>query len=67
MARLILIFALISAFAGALWVVSIAVRQAHVTISNIQEDTMPSAFRNIAFVLLLMVMFGVASGWLGSL
>lgn len=67
MARLILIFVLISAFAGALWVFSIAVRQAHVTISNIQEDTMPSAFRNIAFVLLLMVMFGVASGWLGSL
>ena len=67
MARLILIFAVIAAFAVAVAAVTAATREVTSAISNLKEDSMPSAFRNIAFALLLMVMFGVATGWLGAL
>jgi hypothetical protein len=31
-----------------------------------KEDPMPDAIRNIAFVLLLVLMLGVSTGWLGA-
>jgi hypothetical protein len=31
-----------------------------------KDDPMPDALRNIAYVLLLILLFGVASGWLGA-
>lgn len=31
-----------------------------------QEDPLPSAFRTVAFVLLMMLLVGVATGWLGA-
>lgn len=33
---------------------------------NRKEDTMPKTFRNIAYVLLVVLMFGVVTGWLGA-
>ena len=32
-----------------------------------KEDTMPDTFRTVAYVLLLVLMVGVATGWLGSI
>jgi cell division protein FtsX len=29
-------------------------------------DTMPATFQTIAYVLLIVLMFGVATGWLGA-
>ena len=31
-----------------------------------KEDTMPDTFRTVAYVLLLVLMVGVATGWLGQ-
>jgi hypothetical protein len=31
-----------------------------------KEDLMPEILRNVAFVLLLLLLFGVATGWLGA-
>ncbi len=31
-----------------------------------KEDTMPDTFRTVAYALLLVLMVGVATGWLGS-
>lgn len=31
-----------------------------------KENTMPAAFHTIAYVLLIVLMFGVATGWLGA-
>lgn len=33
---------------------------------NRNEDAMPKTFRNIAYVLLVVLMFGVVTGWLGA-
>ena len=33
---------------------------------SLSEDRMPDTFRNIAFVLLLLLMLGVVTGWLGA-
>jgi hypothetical protein len=30
------------------------------------EDTMPDTFKRIAYVVLVVLMLGVASGWLGA-
>lgn len=30
-------------------------------------DTMPDTFKTVAYVLLIMLMFGVITGWLGGL
>ena len=31
-----------------------------------KDDTMPATFHTIAYVLLIVLMFGVATGWLGA-
>ncbi len=31
-----------------------------------KEDTMPATFQTIAYVVLIVLMFGVATGWLGA-
>lgn len=31
-----------------------------------KEDTMPATFRTVAYVLLMILMLGVATGWLGQ-
>ncbi len=35
-------------------------------VSRKKEDTMPATFHTIAYVLLIVLMFGVATGWLGA-
>lgn len=32
----------------------------------VKEDPMPDAIRNVAFALLLILMLGVSTGWLGA-
>ena len=31
-----------------------------------KEDTMPATFHTVAYILLIVLMFGVATGWLGA-
>lgn len=66
MVRLILVAAfvviVIIAFAAVLGTVS-AVAQG---VAGKDEDTMPATFKRIAYAALVVLMLGVASGWLGS-
>ena len=39
---------------------------ADVARGSLSEDRMPDTFRNIAFVLLILLMLGVVTGWLGA-
>lgn len=32
-----------------------------------KDDTMPATFRNVAYLLLIVLMVGVATGWLGAI
>lgn len=32
-----------------------------------REDAVPAVFRNVAFALLILLMVGIATGWLGGL
>lgn len=67
MARLFLLLMLIAAAAFAIAGILRAGRELATTVYSIKGNTMPSNIRNIAFAVLLVVMFGVASGWLGAL
>ncbi len=67
MARLFLLLILIAAVAFAIAGILKAGREFATTFNSIKGNTMPSNIRNIAFTVLLVVMFGVASGWLGAL
>ena len=69
MARLILGAFLIAVLALAAMAVLGVVRgiaALPATRSVVKEDPMPDAIRNIAFTLLLVLMLGVATGWLGA-
>ena len=35
-------------------------------VSRKKEDSMPATFHTIAYVLLIVLMFGVATGWMGA-
>jgi hypothetical protein len=71
MTRLILMALLV---AGMLAVLSLALGPTRPVLTTPQtpltprkkEDTMPATFHTIAYVLLIVLMCGVASGWLGA-
>jgi cell division protein FtsX len=65
MFRLVLFVLLVAAIALALTSVMLALRSYALPAAK-PEDTMPTTFRNIAYVLLILLMFGVVTGWLGA-
>ena len=68
MARLILFLLLFAAFALAIAAAVAAWRVLTTPASRqpaVTEDRMPSAMRNVAYVVLLALLTGVTSGWLG--
>lgn len=66
MVRLILLVAFVAAVAIAILAVLGTMQAvARVAIGK-DEDTMPDTFKRIAYVVLVVLMFGVASGWLGA-
>jgi len=66
MVRLILVVAFVAVVAIA--VVAVLGTMMAVTQSNAGKDAddMPAKFRRITYVLLVVLLFGVASGWLGG-
>lgn len=66
MARLILFVLLIAGVALAFASVMLALRAVGPRAEPQRGDTMPDTFRTIAYVLLVLLMFGVVSGWLGA-
>ncbi len=68
MARLILFFLLVAAVAIALASVMMAMRSAGQVVSATTKEltSMPDAFRNVAYILLVILMVGVCAGWLGA-
>ena len=70
MARLILFLLLFAAFALAIAAGAAAWRaltapRAPARLPVVTEDRMPPAIRNVAYVLLLALLAGLTSGWLG--
>ncbi len=66
MGRLILLVLLVAAFAVAFSAIALALRAISPQDKGAVGDTMPKTFSTIAYVLLIMLMFGVATGWLGA-
>lgn len=68
MARLILLVALVVALVLALSSIMVALRAVSAQTGVSQGNmTMPKTFQTIAYVLLLVLMMGIASGWIGGL
>ena len=68
MARLILFLLLFAALALALAVAVTVMRALSAPsprLPAVPEDRMPNAMRNVAYVVLLLLLAGVTSGWLG--
>ncbi|MBP1805352.1 hypothetical protein [Rubellimicrobium aerolatum] len=69
MARLILLLMLFAALALAIAAAATAFRAlaapAPAPMTPIREDRMPKAVRTTAYVLLLLLLAGLTSGWLG--
>lgn len=67
MVRIILLLMFVAIVALAVTSVISAVRSAHLAVaSQTQRDTMPDTVRRIAYIALIVLMFGVVSGWLGA-
>ncbi len=68
MMRLILplLFLTLLALAVASLVALLRQSRAQAALPVRQEDRMPATFRTIAYILLLAVMTGTATGWLGA-
>jgi cell division protein FtsX len=66
MLRLIFLMLFVTAFALAATALVAFVTQTGGRTAPRKEDTMPQTFRKIAYVLLVVLMFGVVTGWLGA-
>ena len=67
MARLLVIIAITVAAVVAVMAGTALVRAgADAARGSLSEDRMPETFRNIAYALLVLLMFGVVTGWLGA-
>ncbi len=65
--RLILFVFLIVALALAVSAVTLMLRSFGATSqAATQGDKLPSSIRTVAYILLLVLMFGVVTGWLGA-
>ncbi len=66
MMRLILFVFLLAGVALAFASVMMALRAVAPANDTRKGDTMPKTFSTIAYVLLILLMFGIATGWLGA-
>ncbi|MEL6685111.1 MAG: hypothetical protein AAFN63_12225 [Pseudomonadota bacterium] len=66
MLRLILVVAFVVVIAIAVIAVLGTLMAISTTTAGKDTDDMPAKFRRITYVLLVVLMFGVASGWLGG-
>ena len=66
MVRLILVVAFVAVVAIALIAVLGTVMAVALPSAGKDNDDMPAKFRRITYVLLVVLLFGVASGWLGG-
>ncbi len=67
MFRVILILLFVAALALAVASVTSAIKTVITPVTPpSQRDTMPDTVRRIAYVALIILMFGVVSGWLGA-
>lgn len=66
MARLILFLLLFSVAVLAVASVIVFFRTAGRVVPSRNEDAMPGTFQMIAYLLLIALMVGVATGWLGA-
>lgn len=71
MTRLILLALVVAAMLAVLYLAlgptrPVLATAAHPLPARLKEDTMPATFQTIAYVLLFVLMCGVATGWLGA-
>ena len=66
MLRLILLLSFVAILAMGFLAVLGAVRVMAGGATEKDPDPMPAPFRRISYIVLVVLMFGVASGWLGS-
>lgn len=66
MARLILFAALIAGLVVIVVTLARGLEALTTARPGSKGDTMPKTFQNIAYVLLIILMFGVVTGWLGA-
>lgn len=66
MLRLILFFALIAMIAVAFASIMLALRAISPQHGDKSGDTMPKTLQTISYVLLIVLMFGVITGWMGA-
>lgn len=67
MARLLVIFVItVAAVMAVVAGVALVRSGADAARGSLSEDRMPETFRNIAYALLVLLMFGVVTGWLGA-
>lgn len=66
MARLILLVFLLVGVSLAIAALAYAWRTITTPAAPGSEDRMPDTFRNIAYLLLLILLFGITMGWLGG-
>jgi len=66
MIRLILFAFLIACIAVGVGAIMIVVRSLGNPARSPERDTMPETFQRAAYVMLIVLLFGVTSGWLGG-
>jgi len=66
MIRLILFAFLLACLAVGVAAIMIAVRAVGRPATAPERDTMPETFQRAAYVMLIVLLFGVTSGWLGG-
>ncbi len=66
MVRLILLVAFVTVVAIAIITLLRAMRTVGHVATGKDEDNMPATFKRIAYVVLVVLLFGVTSGWLGA-
>lgn len=66
MMRLILLLFVIAAMLVAAAVFLAAFRAATTVTTQIKEDPMPDTFKRVAYVLLVLLLIGISTGWLGA-
>lgn len=66
MLRLIFLVAFITVLAIAITAVLATIRVMAQTGGGEDKDTMPTTFRRVAYIALIVLLLGLSSGWLGS-
>ena len=66
MIRLIAFAFLLACLAVGVAAIMVAVRAVNGPSPNTERDTMPETFQRAAYVMLIVLLFGVTSGWLGG-